>query len=73
MYLPIEVIGKGNFAVVYKVKRLMDSKMFAAKYYYKDNFDTSQNKEKFGEMIKNESKILKQIRHPGIIQIHEVY
>lgn len=58
MYLPIEALGKGSFATVrnlslipiekvYKVRRLMDDSILAAKYYYRDAYETSEHKKRF--------------------------
>jgi hypothetical protein len=78
----LELLGKGSFATVkflnlraqvYKVQKLLDDTFFAAKIYYKETFFTNQKKEKFVEMIKYETQILREVEHPGICHIHEVY
>jgi hypothetical protein len=50
-YLVLEELGKGSFATVFKVRRLMDQKIFAAKYYYQETYMTNPSKEKF--FVKN--------------------
>lgn len=53
----MDLLGKGSFASViqfpyiykkvYKVQKLDDAKLFAAKTYFKDTFEASQHKDKF--------------------------
>lgn len=50
----MEVLGKGSFATVYKVKRLIDSKIMAAKCYFKDKYEGNPHKDKFFQMLLNE-------------------
>ena len=44
MYSPMEWLGKGSFATVYKVRGQVNSELMAAKYYYKESFLESPNK-----------------------------
>jgi serine/threonine protein kinase len=73
IYLPMEMLGKGSFATVYKVKRLFDQKVMAAKFYYRDVFLTNPHKDRFVSMIRNETLILRAINHPGIVKVHEMF
>lgn len=47
MYAPLEKVGQGNFATVFKVKRYLDDKIYAAKHYYKDLYDACSCKDKY--------------------------
>jgi len=73
MYIPLEMLGKGTFATVFKVKRILDSEVFAAKYYFRDVYLESQSKEKYWTMITNELKILSSIKHEGVMKVYELY
>lgn len=43
MFKPIKKLGKGNFASVYEVERLTDSKKFAVKAFSKQNTFAAKN------------------------------
>ncbi|CAD8058391.1 unnamed protein product [Paramecium primaurelia] len=72
LYTQMELLGKGSFASVYKVKNLSNEQMFAAKTYFKETFEQSQHKSKFVLMIKNEIMVLRKVIHPGIIRLYDV-
>jgi NIMA (never in mitosis gene a)-related kinase len=73
LYMPMEVLGKGSFATVYKVRRMLDQEIMAAKYYCRDVYLSNPHKDKFVSMIRNEVTILREIDHQGIIKVHEMY
>ena len=64
------VLGKGNFAKVYKVKSKMSGKLFAAKIFEKTELNKST---KLKKAIVSELKILRMIDHPYILKMHQVY
>lgn len=43
IFKPIKKLGKGNFASVYEVERLTDSKKFAVKAFSKQNTFAAKN------------------------------
>jgi hypothetical protein len=47
LYQQLEMLGRGSFASVYKVKSVSSGEMFAAKTYFQETFDGSQHKNKF--------------------------
>ena len=62
----IELIGRGTFGKVYKVKSLIDKKVYAMKVLDK-NFLISNNQLKYAI---SECNILKQASYPFIIKLH---
>lgn len=63
-----KTIGKGAFSVVYKVKRIEDSKYYALK-----KVPLKTLKEKEIENALNEVRILASIKHPNIIAFKEAF
>lgn len=47
MYVATQMLGKGSFATVFKVRGIIDDKDYAAKCYYKEDFETSENKTRY--------------------------
>lgn len=45
----------------------------AAKYYYKDVYQSNRHKDMFLQMIVNEANILRRMNHPGIVKVYELY
>ncbi|CAD8205849.1 unnamed protein product [Paramecium octaurelia] len=65
-----KLIGKGTFASVYEAKSKFDSQMYAAKAFYKKTlFQDPKGK----EQVENEIRIMRQLNHPNLINLHEVY
>jgi len=60
-------IGQGGFSVVYRAKRLKDSKVFAIKKITKDEEGVDI------ELLKREIYIMKKVDHPNILKLYEVY
>ncbi|CAD8090260.1 unnamed protein product [Paramecium sonneborni] len=65
-----KLIGKGTFASVYEAKSKFDNQMYAAKAFYKKTlFQDPKGK----EQVENEIRIMRQLNHPNLINLHEVY
>jgi len=60
-YIILEKLGRGNFAVVRKVKRKSDGKLFAAKIIKKKDLKARDMR-----FLHDEVCILKKLRHPNI-------
>jgi len=67
-YVIMEKLGRGNFAVVRKVKRKSDGKFFAAKIITKKAMKPRDLK-----MLGEEVNILKQLSHPNINRLIETF
>jgi NIMA (never in mitosis gene a)-related kinase len=65
-YEIVSTIGKGSFGVVYKVKRLVDAKIFACKEI---NYGNMSDKEK--QQLVSEVNILRELDHPNIVKYYE--
>jgi calcium-dependent protein kinase len=63
-------IGKGNFASVYLADRLEDGRSFAIKAFSKE---VAYAQERGKDSIKNEIQLMRELNHPSIIRLHEVY
>lgn len=63
---PLDVIGRGSFGLIRKVKRISDGKIFARKEICFDNLRESDKKQ-----IVAEVNILRKLRHPHIVQYEE--
>lgn len=66
----IKVIGKGNFAKVFLVKRLSDSKEFAVKVFSKSVIMQDQLEKK---CLIYEIKMMRLMYHPRVLRLHELY
>lgn len=69
-YTAIGVLGKGNFAKVYKVKSKETGKFFAAKIFEKSEVKKS---DKLRNALLSELKIMRMIDHPYCLKMHHVY
>lgn len=67
-YIISEKLGRGNFAVVRKVQRKSDGKLFAAKIIKKKNL-----KERDMRKLHDEVKILQKLSHPNINTLIETF
>lgn len=67
-FIILKTIGKGAFSVVYKVKRVEDSKQYALK-----KVPLKTLKEKEIQNALNEVRILASIKHPNIIAFKEAF
>lgn len=61
-------LGKGSFGVVQKCTHLVSRQMRAVKILDKDRFDHA-----YLVRIKYEINILKNLNHPNIVKLHEVF
>lgn len=66
MFKPIKKLGKGNFASVYEVERLTDSKKFAVKAFSKQNTFAAKNGK---ESLMNELSIMRSLSHSNILRL----
>ena len=64
------VLGKGNFAKVYKVIDKATDKEYAAKIFEKQEV---QKAAKFKKTIISEIRIMRMLDHPYVMNIHKVY
>ena len=65
VYDKLEILGKGAFGDVYKVRRKNDKEIRALKAIKKNSLKVSE--------LKNEINILKEIDHPNIMNIYEFF
>ncbi|CAK81836.1 unnamed protein product (macronuclear) [Paramecium tetraurelia] len=70
MFKVYKKIGKGNFASVYLAQKIEDQKKMAIKAFSKQ---AAYAEEQGKEAIVNELKIMRQLNHAHIMQMHEVY
>lgn len=66
----VKVIGKGNFAKVFLVRRLSDSKEFAVKVFSKSVIMQDQLEKK---CLIYEVKMMRLMNHPRVLKLHELY
>ena len=66
----IKVIGKGNFAKVFLVKRITDQKEFAVKVFNKSVIMEDPLEKK---CLAYEIKMMKEMRHPRVMTLYELY
>ncbi len=66
----LEFIDKGNYASVYRCRRVADGAVFAVKVI--DKYKVSQLK-KGKESVFNEANVLRSCSHPNLLTLHEVY
>ena len=66
----IKVIGKGNFAKVFLVRRLSDSKEFAVKVFSKSVIMQDPLEKK---CLVYEVKMMRLMRHPRVLRLYELY
>lgn len=69
-FTAVGVLGKGNFAKVYKVKSKNTGKFFAAKIFEKTEVSKS---DKLRKALLSELKIMRMVDHPYILKMHQVY
>ena len=63
-------LGKGGFATVYEVKRILDSREFAVKAFSKAHaFSTPIDK----ATLENEIGILKEVHQKNLLSLYEIY
>lgn len=67
-----EDLGSGQFAVVKKCREKSTGQQFAAKFIKKRRTKSSRRGVS-REDIEREVGILKEIRHPNVITLHDVY
>lgn len=73
-YERLEMIGRGSFGRVFKVKRTADGHVLAAKCVTFDGLaDAPKESEKVRHMAEKESLLLQQLRHPNIVAFHECF
>lgn len=65
-YEALEVIGKGSFGLIRKVKRLSDGKILARK-----EIDYRQMNEREKRQLVSEVNILRELSHPNIVRYYE--
>ena len=66
----IKVIGKGNFAKVFLVRRLTDNKEFAVKVFSKSVIMQDELEKK---CLVYEVKMMRLMTHPRVLRLHELY
>ena len=64
------IIGKGNFAKVYEVNHSATKRKFALKTISKEVFN---NNIKSILSLHDEVNLLRQIRHPNVLQLYEIF
>ena len=64
------VLGKGNFAKVFLVERKKDLKEFAVKVFDKETIMKDELERK---CLLYEIKMLRQMNHPRVLKMHELY
>ncbi|EAR95416.2 Serine/Threonine kinase domain protein (macronuclear) [Tetrahymena thermophila SB210] len=72
-YKKLEPLGSGSFASVFKVQRIQDGKIFAAKVIKRAKLEENKYKDKFVAMLLNEYRVLSESKHKNIIQMEEIY
>lgn len=72
-YNNLKVIGKGTFAKVILSKRISDGAEFAVKTFEKKNILASKSANRTKTGLINEINIMRNVSHPNIIQLFEVY
>eukprot|EP00762_Andalucia_godoyi_P006198 ANDGO_01701.mRNA.1 putative serine/threonine-protein kinase nek2 len=65
-YTVLQALGKGTFGTVYKVQRVADGRVFAAKAVA---YGSMSDKEK--QMLVSEVNILREFRHPNIVRYYD--
>ena len=68
-YAVCEVLGKGGFSIVYRVKDMQTGKEFAMKNYFSSNSD---DKQKLLEGLERELNVLKNTSHPNLPKIYDL-
>ena len=66
----LKVIGKGNFAKVFLVRRISDSREFAVKVFSKSVIMQDQLEKK---CLIYEIKMMRAMNHPRVLRLHELY
>jgi serine/threonine protein kinase len=64
-------IGRGSFGVVYKIKSILFQQIRAMKKICKSGLEKENNKNSFDFL--NEIRILRNLDHPNIIKIYEIF
>ncbi|KAF8983191.1 kinase-like domain-containing protein [Cyathus striatus] len=67
-YEPLEIVGRGSFGIVRKVRRMSDGKILARKEV---NFHRMNERE--GMLITTELNILKHLKHKHIVRFHNMH
>lgn len=65
-YEVVGQIGKGNFGLIFKIKRKTDSKILVWK-----EIDYGNMNEKEKQQIVSEVNILRELRHPNIVKYYD--
>jgi len=63
-----KVIGQGTFAAVHLCTRKSDGTEWAVKVFNKTAMSTKET-----DSLKSEIDILRQIKHPNVVQLHETF
>ena len=72
-YNNLKVIGKGTFAKVILSKRIIDGKDFAVKTFDKKSIMSSKSANRTRVGLINEIGIMRNLNHPNVIKLYEVY
>lgn len=72
-YNNLKVIGKGTFAKVILSKRNIDNKDFAIKTFDKKSIMSSKSANRTRVGLINEISIMRNLNHPSVIKLYEVY
>ncbi|RKP08685.1 kinase-like domain-containing protein [Thamnocephalis sphaerospora] len=65
-YEPLEIVGRGSFGVIRKIRRVADGQLFVRK-----EIDYRLMSEKERRQMVNEVNILNNLKHPNIVRYHE--
>lgn len=72
-YLVLSLIGKGGFSEVYKVFDLVEYEHRACKIHcINENWTTAQKNSYLTHALR-ETRIHKNLRHPGIVELYDVF
>eukprot|EP01052_Picozoa_sp_SAG31_P016758 SAG31_NODE_1123_length_9787_cov_5.258877_2_plen_119_part_00 len=73
-YQKLEMIGRGSFGRVHKVRRTADDKILVIKQMVFGGLaDAPAEAVKIRNMAEKESSLLQRLRHPNIVTFHECF